>query len=59
MPERRPSVFIGSSTVGLPIAEAIQQNLDYHCDVVWCGLQGVFGLSGRHARNVGRNRANV
>ncbi len=42
--ENRPSVFIGSSTEGLPIAEAIQVNLDHACEIViWS--QGVFGLS--------------
>lgn len=44
MSGNRPSVFIGSSTEGLPIAEAIQVNLDHACEIViWS--QGVFGLS--------------
>src|SRR5262249_39111506 len=41
----RPRAFIGSSREGLPIAEAIQQNLDYSCEAtIW--YQGVFGLGG-------------
>jgi predicted nucleotide-binding protein len=44
MAERRPSVFIGSFSEGLPVAEAIQVNLDQVCEVVvWS--QGIFGLS--------------
>jgi Predicted nucleotide-binding protein containing TIR-like domain len=44
MTKLRPSVFIGSSTEGLSIAQAIQVNLDRACEVVlWS--QGVFGLS--------------
>ncbi len=43
---KRPTVFIGSSAEnGLPIAKAIQLNLDRACEVViWS--QGVFGLGG-------------
>ncbi len=44
MTDRRPVVFIGSSSEGLEIAEAIQVNLDRVCEVViWS--QGVFGLA--------------
>lgn len=40
----RPVVFVGSSREGLPIAEAIQLNLDKDCDVlVWD--QGSFEIS--------------
>lgn len=40
----RPRVFIGSSTEGLPVAEAIQVGLDHVAEcTVW--NQGVFGLS--------------
>ena len=39
----RPKVFVGSSTEGLSIAEAIQYNLDHACEAaLWS--QGVFGL---------------
>ncbi|MET0396393.1 MAG: TIR domain-containing protein [Longimicrobiaceae bacterium] len=41
--QQRPSVFIGSSKEGLPIAEAIQLNLDELCEVtLWS--QGFFGV---------------
>lgn len=40
----RPALFVGSSTEGLRIAEAIQVVLDETCEVeLW--TQGVFGLS--------------
>lgn len=40
----RPRVFIGSSTEGVKIANAVQQNLDHDADcTVW--TQGVFGVS--------------
>jgi predicted nucleotide-binding protein len=36
-------MFVGSSTEGLPIARAIQIELDHECEVtLWS--QGVFGL---------------
>jgi hypothetical protein len=44
MPEPRPSLFIGSSSEGLPIAETLQILLEYPCEVaLWS--QGIFGLS--------------
>ena len=40
---KRPSVFVGSSTEGLPVAKAIQVALDHACEThLWS--QGVFGL---------------
>lgn len=40
----RPVLFVGSSTEGLPIAEALHRCLDFCCEVeIWS--QGVFGLS--------------
>jgi hypothetical protein len=42
--KKRPHVFVGSSTEGLSVAHAIQQNLSRVCDIqVWD--QDVFGLS--------------
>lgn len=41
----RPSLFIGSSVEGLPVAQALQSNLDRLLEVtIWS--QGVFGLAG-------------
>ena len=43
MTSRRPTIFIGSSSKGLPIASALQEGLFEHYEVeVW--NQGVFGL---------------
>ena len=40
----RPSVFVGSSSEGLPIAKYVQVLLDRECEVeIWS--QGVFGLT--------------
>jgi hypothetical protein len=40
----KPRVFIGSSTEGLAVANAVQQNMDHNADcTVW--TQGVFGVS--------------
>lgn len=46
MTELRPSVFVGSSAEGLPVARALQALLDHECEVaIWS--QGIFspGLS--------------
>jgi hypothetical protein len=44
MSSSRPTMFIGSSSEGLKIAESIQLNLDHVCEAkVWS--QGVFGLT--------------
>jgi CAP12/Pycsar effector protein, TIR domain len=45
VPARDPSLFIGSSSEGLPIARALQAELDRVCEpLVWS--QGVFGPTG-------------
>ena len=50
--EERPRMFIGSSVEGLPIAKAIQANLDYECETtLWS--QGVFGLGGGTLESLG------
>jgi CAP12/Pycsar effector protein, TIR domain len=42
--KRRPYVFIGSSSEGLEIAQAVQANIDRSCESqIWS--QGLFGLS--------------
>src|SRR4051794_13780436 len=44
MPDARPSMFVGSSSEGYPITQAVQVLLDRVCEVeTWS--QGVFGLS--------------
>jgi hypothetical protein len=44
MQAKRPFVFIGSSAEGLPIAKAVQKNLDHSAECqIWS--QGVFGLT--------------
>ena len=42
--DRKPRIFIGSSVESLPIADAINQNLDHSCEVtIW--RNGTFNLS--------------
>jgi hypothetical protein len=44
MAAHRPVAFIGSSAEGLPLAKAIQVNLEHACEtIIWS--QGIFGLS--------------
>jgi hypothetical protein len=51
----RPRVFIGSSREGHSVAKALQQNLDYSCEVtIWS--QGVFGLGEGTLESLARGR---
>jgi hypothetical protein len=44
-PDEHPTLFVGSSSEGLPVAEHLHAVLDVYCEVnVW--NQGTFGLSG-------------
>jgi predicted nucleotide-binding protein len=55
---KRPNVFVGSSTEGLSIAEAIQLNLDHVCEtILWS--QGVFGLGRGTLEELVREAATV
>jgi predicted nucleotide-binding protein len=55
---KRPNVFVGSSTEGISIAEAIQVNLDHDCEtILWS--QGVFGLGRGTLEELVREAATV
>ena len=48
MASKRPYVFIGSSTEGLGIAQAIQANVDYSCECqIWSQRQMLKGKTGK------------